>query len=87
MIAQQDYQPTSGAGFGQNRFKHADVLRGPDSVDLIALIQIIVHRIDHDANHSLLFIRQRLANITSETRIFIALQRGLVEQLWRKARL
>jgi hypothetical protein len=73
MITQKNYQPTSGTGLSENRFEYANMLHSPNSIDLVPLVQVIIHSIDDDSYYSLLLVRQRLSNITREAGIFISL--------------
>jgi hypothetical protein len=50
VIADQHDQPTRDPSLVQQRRQHLDFVAGPAGVDLFALQQMIVHRVDHNAH-------------------------------------
>ncbi len=81
MIAQENDQPTGCRSLGQDRLEHSDLLHRPEGIDLVSLVQMIVHRVDHNAHDTLLLVRQGLSNVPGQAGVLITFQSGLVKQL------
>jgi hypothetical protein len=72
MVAQENHYASCCTGFGQDWFKNTYAFCGPDGINLITLIEMIVNSINDYAHHALALIGERMADVACQTGVVLA---------------